>query len=375
MTLCGPSLEDAFGAKEIVVFPFRKENVRYNSVDLTLGIWAYYAKESSLPFIMGQHAPVESVWKGPFMAKKVADISKESTRQACVNANLRPHDMVMILGPKQTILASTKEFAGSMVTDIQPMIFPRAGYERSFLRVAPCVGTPGYFNRWVLRITNEHPKNDLIIVAGMPIAQMMFFSVNNVRGSPTYGSNKERDKYNPSYGDLAATLKTWKPELMLPMFYTDPVIPDLVQTTERVPYPDPKVRRQQQQQYYYAPTQQQPQPQQQRQVYQQQQQPQQVYQQQQQPQQAYQQQGYYQPPIARQPPPPQQHQGGYTQSPYPTGAPVQYVPPTGYQPYREPPKRPDGKYVLPPQLQPMHVDKSTLPPVQAPQQYDPTPPW
>jgi len=344
--LCGPALHSAFAAREVSALPFRRSQAGYQSYDICLGSFAYYPKDDGgkgEPFVMGRKPHDVSngahLWE-PFGARLVKDLTNEANRRACQKSGLTGQDQVMIIQPGKTILASSKEFVGSLVSDIVPVLLPRATYERTFLRVSPACGTGGYFNRWVLRIKNEHPRSDAILVVGMPIAQIQFWRVENVRGGPKYGSNKERDKYHPQEGDAVNTLRNWKMFEMLPRFDTEPEKPDADARKRSDPIPWAPPQQQIRQPQPIPP----PPPPQNRQY--------------------------------RQPPPQPPQTTGYQQ---PYGHHLAQPPPGGYHQQQQqqgqyPQQNPDGTYKLPPDLQPVRVSSESFPSIPK-LDYDPTPPW
>jgi len=339
--LCGPSLHDAFAAREVVVYPFRRAQVTTNSYDVTLGSVAYMADaQQTGPFVVSRQSRPPTLWKGPMGARSVGSLAEGANQLACQAAGLGPEDQVLIVRPGQTLLASTKEFIGSQVSDVAPVLVPRTTLERCFVRVRGAVGTPGFFNRWTLHITNEHPTAPAVLVVGQPVAQVQFWRVENVRGAPVYGGDRRRDKYHPFQGVLVDTVKNWRPDQMLARLDTEPAdhlvaLPksEPIPWQPRPPEALPQQQQQQQQQYQYTPPPP-PQPTQ----------------------------------VIRQPP-----QAGFA-GPGVGGTPLPPPPQVPMPRYGPPTRRPDGSMPLPPALQPMHVSQQPAQPLPTQLSYNPDPP-
>jgi len=102
-----------------------------------------------------------------------------------------------ILLPKQRVLASTIEKAGSTSLDITTKIFSKSSWARHGLEVASCAGygDPHYCNHWTLEIFNKN-EYPVVLQKGMVIAQIAFEKVE--------GCTKEyKSKYNNEGVDKA----------------------------------------------------------------------------------------------------------------------------------------------------------------------------
>jgi dCTP deaminase len=181
---------------EIVIHPFNPANLGTNSYDVTLGKWYYREKQPTNidafniydPYLKGD---VDHVWGKPFYGGTV------------------------MLAPGENILAHTNEFIGGSV-NITSDMRARSSMGRSFLTVCRCAGSGdvGYFNRWTMEITNNSRYYHIPLVVGRRIAQIRF---EKVGATFDYA---EKGKYQAE-SDLAAVIKNWKPEMMLPKLYLD----------------------------------------------------------------------------------------------------------------------------------------------------------
>lgn len=204
---------------DIVISPFKQDNLATSSYDVTLGEWFFREQPSKYNhslYNIWSKSHTDHVWgaKNPERAISAKDAFEKYNFEW---VGIQPNDKVILLRPGETILAHTSEFIGGK-NHITTMMKARSSMGRNFIEVCKCAGwgDVGYVNRWTMEITNNS-KNYLIpLVVGRRIAQIIFFET---------GSILERDytklgKY-ASTASLAELKKTWKPEMIIPKLWSD----------------------------------------------------------------------------------------------------------------------------------------------------------
>src|SRR5581483_6069867 len=95
----------------------------------------------------------EAVWHGPHQAESAGVLEE---RLGIHLANVSPDDLVILLGPKETILGHTQEYIGGRDIVVAKM-YARSSMGRNFVEVCKDAGwgDVGYFNRWTMEITNN----------------------------------------------------------------------------------------------------------------------------------------------------------------------------------------------------------------------------
>ncbi|MBT3865889.1 hypothetical protein HOF78_02165 [Candidatus Woesearchaeota archaeon] len=232
--------------EDIVISPFKEENLNTASYDLALGDYYFreHAPESGIEvynFYSKTH--IDKVWgKHHFEATPVKDffenpeyfreyIHKLGSRAGYVPRemelkrvehtfeNISPNDKVIFIFPKETILAHTKEFIGGRRT-VTTMMKARSSLGRNFIEVCKCAGwgDVGYINRWTMEITNNSSYRIIPLVVGRRIAQMAFFDVGK-----TIGEDYTKFKYSKyqSATDLETVKAEWTPSQMKPKMHLD----------------------------------------------------------------------------------------------------------------------------------------------------------
>ncbi len=203
---------------DVIISPFKRENLATSSYDLTLGEWFYATKPPKHfdnIYNIYNKSDVEKIWG---TKAKRAIQAKEAFKNYKMNWDgIHPDEKVILLEPGETILAHTNEFIGGK-NHITTMMKARSSMGRSFIAVCKCAGwgDVGYINRWTMEITNHSTHYTIPLVVGRRIAQLVFFETGPIAGA----DYSVTGKYNPGK-NLTELKKKWKPEMMLPKLYTD----------------------------------------------------------------------------------------------------------------------------------------------------------
>ena len=208
--------------KNIIISPFKRENLATSSYDVTLGDYYYREQrpERYSPDIFNIYSEkdMNHVWSAKDFkkAKKASEVFKKYKFDF---VGINPDDKVILLKPGETILAHTNEFIGGK-NHITTMMKARSSMGRSFIEVCKCAGwgDVGYVNRWTMEITNNSRNYSIPLIVGRRIAQIVFFETGEIE-SVDY-SQITNSKYQ-SGGELKDLQKKWKPEDMLPKLYKD----------------------------------------------------------------------------------------------------------------------------------------------------------
>jgi len=166
----------------IVIEPFRREQLNSNSYDVRLG--EYYAVE--IPTLQFLNPFDEHLIRGHWILRKAEE--------------------KIAIQPGETILAHTQEVIGGR-NNIASKMNARSSLGRLGVSVCKCAGfgDVGFINKWTMEITNHSRYAWIELPVGMRIAQISFFRVGYVL-----------KEYKGKYGQ-----GEWKPEDMLPKLWED----------------------------------------------------------------------------------------------------------------------------------------------------------
>ncbi|MDQ3089969.1 MAG: dCTP deaminase [bacterium] len=203
---------------DILIEPFKKENLATSSYDVTLG--EYYFREKRPKYLYNIYniynkKHTDRVWgTSPEKALGAKDVL-ESVKFDYVG--IMPNDKIILLEPGETILAHTEEFIGGK-DHITTMMKARSSMGRNFIEVCKCAGwgDVGYTNRWTMEITNNSSHYAIPLVVGRRIAQIIFFETGEILNKDYTKSGK----YQSATG-IKEMKKNWKPTDMLPKLYND----------------------------------------------------------------------------------------------------------------------------------------------------------
>lgn len=200
--------------------PFNDEHIAGSSVDVTLGEWFYRTERPSEggfynPF---DETAVKSYFGGgPYKAEPHKIWANKHGRQ--LFKNIPADHPIIVLRPKERILAHTHEFIGIKAPGTSTMQ-ARSTWGRN--GIAVCLdagwGDPGYINRWTMEIYNMNEHESVVLPVGERVAQMVFYETGPVTGEYKNLSGKYQSGTSKSLEDI---IKRWSPEQMLPRAYKD----------------------------------------------------------------------------------------------------------------------------------------------------------
>lgn len=198
----------------IVIEPFKEDNLQNSSYDVSLG--RYYYSEQDPGFGMRLFNPysqrhVEMVWGKKWREAVQARTLMEQWPHEEDWENISPDDEVILFEPGQTYLCHTEEFIGFRNVGTT-MMKARSSLGRDFIEVCKCAGwgDNGFTNRWTMEITNNSTRYTIPLVVGTRVAQIVFFYTG------------ETDKPYTANGSYQSTVnieemvQSWSPRSMLP---------------------------------------------------------------------------------------------------------------------------------------------------------------
>lgn len=221
--------------KNLIITDFKDENLGNNSYDVCLGAQYYmnvstpgniynpYSHTSANSWTLRNAMTIDE-WTKTISLKLGGFPAREFFDQMHMGS-IEDDDLVIILPPRETILAHTQEFIGGLPSSdgtygITSMMKARSGLMRNMVSVCLCAGLGdiGYCNRWTMEISN-HSDFFIPLVVGRRIAQIVFFYTGPCQ---TSYEKKESAKYQKS-SNLKELQDSWEPSMMLPRLYRDKV--------------------------------------------------------------------------------------------------------------------------------------------------------
>lgn len=206
----------------IVCTPFNPDHVSEASLDFTLGHYFYkqeWREDNRVynPFCKDE---VEGYFKGPLEAMPHAQWCERNGYK--LFANIPEDHPIIVLRPKERILAHTHEFVGIRAHGGASEVKSRSSWGRNGVAVCFDAGwiDPGYINRITLEIYNLNQHESVVLPVGERIGQLIFHHTGPVSGDYSEGRDGMSGKYQHT-SDLNELIQTWTPESMLPKAYKD----------------------------------------------------------------------------------------------------------------------------------------------------------
>lgn len=200
---------------QIVIDPYEPKLLNSSSYDVRLGGCFYLAERVGhrVDFSPYDEDEVSNYYKGPYRAISHVQWCEEHHRQ--LFSGIDPDELIIVLKPGECILAHTIEYIGAAY-GATTMMKARSSLGR--INVSSCDdagwGDVGYINRWTMEVRNKNKEVWVPLVVGMPIAQIVFFWVENALINYSAGGNYQTSS------DLSVIKSEWRPESMLPKLYS-----------------------------------------------------------------------------------------------------------------------------------------------------------
>jgi dCTP deaminase len=241
----------------VIIWPFDRQSLNTSSYDIRLGEFYYEEHRPSLAtraralltpkramvFNPYDKEHVDRVWgkdEDFLRAKPAKEVLRSYIssdwmgieQRDLLTTGIHPDDLIILVGPRRTILAHSQEFIGG-VRYATSMMKARSSWGRSFVEVCKCAGWGdiGFFNRWTMEITNNSYWYSIPLVVGRRIAQIALLTTGEIQGD-SYST--EQSKYQTSE-KLDDVITTWHPRLLKPGLWRDRDIVRMPAMPEQLP--------------------------------------------------------------------------------------------------------------------------------------------
>lgn len=206
---------------DIVIEPFRLDDVNTASYDVRLGPWFYREQPEQSTSVIDNILNIYS----PDTAKKIWGVEPEFADLASDWIKHRPNidyrgiderDRIILIRPQENLLCHTQEFIGGRI-NITTQMKARSTIGRLLLNVCQCAGQGdvGYYNRWTMEVYNRSSTRTLMLVVGRRIAQIVFDTTTDTRNSYHSSGHYQTDE------NIKDMIGNWEPSMMLPKAHTD----------------------------------------------------------------------------------------------------------------------------------------------------------
>lgn len=203
-------IEAEWNKGNIIISPFKQENLSPNSYDVSLGEF-YFRSIHYRNLIKDKKVNKdEDFILDPW--------NEESVKHYWGKSQYAERDekgrLFILMHPMERILGHTQEFIGGR-NNITTMMKTRSSLGRSNLDflLSSGWGDVNYTNRWTMEITN-FSHNPVKLYVGERVAQICFLYTSNVPRNPYKGKYQKED-------DINELMANWRPEQMLPRLYLD----------------------------------------------------------------------------------------------------------------------------------------------------------
>lgn len=189
--------------RNLLIYPFNKENLTNISYDVTLGANFYRASGTSEFLIPWSEDSVNQYW----------DRLEYATSDESTKLSFGTGKRYILMEPGETILAHTNEFIGGY-ENICCLLMCKSSLSRLGISVCkdPSLGNVGYVNRWTMQITNS-TKSKVPLLVGSRIAQIMFLYTGKV--SEKYD---KKGLYQTQFSTVEELVENWSVNDMLPTY-------------------------------------------------------------------------------------------------------------------------------------------------------------
>lgn len=221
MILGDADIRAAIERKDVIITPYKRENMGPVSYDVQLGEFYYREGPNLGTRLINPYTPlgVEKMWGKPLRAEVLGESLGRFPDHPndFVGPQLKLDNRIIWLMPGATILAHTEEFIGGR-NNITTRMQARSTWGRLGVGVCKCAGKgdPGYINRWTMEITSFNQHHAIPLKVGERIAQIEFMYVAHVANQ--YGSKGNYQPYDS--GDMDQVINSWEPSMMLPKLYS-----------------------------------------------------------------------------------------------------------------------------------------------------------